>query len=520
MSGPKNIAPPPPLFSGKAFQGSLKEIFGLQANIRTLIGEIKQCIIIDEQNNIQIDLAKNLMSFENDIKELLKSYTIDVNKKYNLEKYETLNADVAQKINELKKFIHNLKTVIGGFNDAENDYNCYIDMVKYVEQVKSGFKNTKIKLLDALKEELRGNNADILNTVVSELSDCGIDYVMPAFNLGFRFNKLKECESLNKVLEKNEKFLNRINTNALSSWVKRIPESGLNISALLKESEKIKKAKNLEAKSEIIEDIRKFIDTLDNPSLKSQMRIKLENFIKTDRNKAVFHYQQLLSDMIESRNNMTARMKIDKLIKKIINAKTEKELSDEKKKLLAEANDILNNKSVKDLDFESLNNKFEALLSKNRLITDKNNLIIQENEFMKQQMIKAFIGLGYEVMTDMNVIDFEKESNIVMSVPEQENFINLDFNQNGSINYCFLIPEDKKDLSDDQIKNKIIEMENTCKDLKSFVKWLNDNGVNVNLKSLMKADADALITVPQRVRNIVRKNKRKIHNKESLKKQL
>ncbi|MDD5361372.1 MAG: hypothetical protein PHN88_04520 [Ignavibacteria bacterium] len=513
MSGPKCISKPPPLFSGKAFQGKLKDIFELQASIRSLLDKTNDSKIFDKNLGIDIDCKADVQFLEKEIKSQLRAYTLEVNKEYSLNEYNAQNAEITKKINDLKLTINNLALILSQFEDARNDYYAYVELIEYLEQVKNELESSKTNLLSSLKIELTSDNIDIYEDVSKKLMEVEFDYIVPDFSLGFRNKRNKEVENLQLVVQNIDKRFTFINSLAISDIVKRIPESKLDITILLKESESSKKNSYTGKKAEIISKINNFISSIDNPARRNKASQQLRNMNDKDKNKTVFHYEQLLSDIIETEKTATIKNKTNKILVATINLKLHKELEKERTRLYDAINEILDKKAVKENDFQGLNFMYQALINRDSVLSDKENLIIQENEFMKEQMIKAFMDLGYEVMTDLEVIDFEKDSNVVLSVPNQENFINLTFNDKQITNYSFLIPEDKKDLSNEQIESKVTEMENTCKDLKSFVKWLNENDVKVELTPLMKANADALITVPEKIKHII-KNKKQITNQK------
>jgi hypothetical protein len=91
--------------------------------------------------------------------------------------------------------------------------------------------------------------------------------------------------------------------------------------------------------------------------------------------------------------------------------------------------------------------------------------------------------MGYEVMDDLEVIDFEKSNDYLLKVKGQDNYMNLMFSEDGAMKYNFQIPENKKDLSFDEKKLKVQEMKMSCDDFNSVISDLRKMGMKLNLNS-------------------------------------
>ena len=106
--------------------------------------------------------------------------------------------------------------------------------------------------------------------------------------------------------------------------------------------------------------------------------------------------------------------------------------------------------------------------------------------------------MNYDVTDDMEVIDFEKDSDFLLFIPEQDNYLNLRFLKDGSFMYNFLIPESKEKLSIDQKQQKLHEMEKTCQQFKSILHKLADFGLKIDLDKEISVSEKALIQLPKK----------------------
>ena len=101
----------------------------------------------------------------------------------------------------------------------------------------------------------------------------------------------------------------------------------------------------------------------------------------------------------------------------------------------------------------------------------------------------------------MQVIDFEKENDFILKIPNQNNYLNLLFDENktGFI-YNFLIPENRKKLAIDEINQKINNMETACSDFKSVLKSLSSFGMKFNYDKEIPISENAMLQLPERIR--------------------
>jgi hypothetical protein len=141
--------------------------------------------------------------------------------------------------------------------------------------------------------------------------------------------------------------------------------------------------------------------------------------------------------------------------------------------------------------------KCENLKERNRQLAEAEAVRQKENVFLRSQVVKCLENLGYEVMDDLEVIDFEKEKDFLLKIRGQENFLNLKFKEDGSMRYVFQIPEEKDQLSSDQTKMKLHEMQVTCDEFKGVLRDLERMGLKMSLRSERPVEVASLLTLPE-----------------------
>ncbi len=153
---------------------------------------------------------------------------------------------------------------------------------------------------------------------------------------------------------------------------------------------------------------------------------------------------------------------------------------------------------IKQYKFDDFKTKCHFLKEENKEILENEFVKQKENEFLKTQLVNALNNMNYQVMDDMEVIDFEKQSDFLLKVPNQKNYINLRIDKNNSIAYNFLIEEDKNELSIDKKHEKIIEMESTCDEFYKVLRDLESMGLEIDKTKSSDADIDKLLQVPKK----------------------
>jgi hypothetical protein len=144
----------------------------------------------------------------------------------------------------------------------------------------------------------------------------------------------------------------------------------------------------------------------------------------------------------------------------------------------------------------------------------------EEIRYIKARTIAGLRDLNYEVMTDMEVIDFDNDDTFLLTVPNQENFINVRFDSEGKMLYNFLIPENRSELTHEQKETRLAEMDETCTEFKKMLEHLKSEGLNIDLNNEISSSEKALVQIPPKFKIWVKKpvlKKGKKDNEISLK---
>jgi hypothetical protein len=172
-----------------------------------------------------------------------------------------------------------------------------------------------------------------------------------------------------------------------------------------------------------------------------------------------------------------------------------KAVESEKQKTIKLCLNLLRLSSVTTNQVDAARQRFEQMLRNSTQCFEQEEIRQKEHLFLKSQIVLCLENLGYEVMEDLQVIDFEKESDFLLKIRDQENYLNLKFKEDGSMRYVFQIPENAKALSTDQKNLKLHEMKVTCDEFQSVLADLSKMGLKIDLRSEKPIEYESLLSV-------------------------
>jgi hypothetical protein len=232
----------------------------------------------------------------------------------------------------------------------------------------------------------------------------------------------------------------------------------------------------------------------------------------------LFFYQELHDSLLEKESTRKNKQQINELLASMNHSSIEHLLSMQKKELVQKAVKLINKSRVTEIETNNLSNEIRDFFLKNAKIKQENELKKKEQLFVKSQIILNFENLGYHVMDDLEVIDFEKESDFYLQAPGQENVLNIKFKEDGSFRYVFQIPQKKEALSTDEQKMKLHEMKTTCDDFVNVLNDLKKMGVDIDIKSDKPIELASMVTIPESLNDKLKTQKKQTQMKQQIKK--
>ncbi len=489
MSGPKDYTPPP-RYSLQVFDGKLNKIFQLQHQLNTLCNEINTLYINDSKLKINFDCKDEIKKLKSSIAQASKSLILDYKGTFDQETYNKIESSVQNKIDEISSEINKCNIIKCDFNNKESDYNAYCSFLNYYDNSKITFNGFKNLVINYFKNETSNESPEIFKEAEIKISSVNIDKKIPDFNFGFKEKSVSEnqflLDNINSKEEKINSIRNEINDQLISKY-------GLNMASI-----------DLLSKNTTIinDETNRVVDKI-NLLFRSCEDALLINIYKDQLNKLkqskslndVYYYKELHDHILESEKTRKNKIEVNNVLVKLNKITIHKSLNTEKHKLINSCLNLINQNSLNKQQTMNIIEEYDELYKINSKLFEEEEIIKKERLFLKSQIVHSLENFGYEVMDDLEVIDFEKGDDFLLKIAGQDNYLNLKFKEDGSMRYAFKIPEKKDDLSTDQEKVKLHEMKVTCNEFKSVLSDLSKMGLKINLRSEKQIELKSIVSL-------------------------
>jgi len=487
MSGPKS-------YSVSVFDKQLKLIFLLQSEISSLWEILNSKKLLDIERGVEIGsddfLVKNKKMFD----EFNNPFSLTEAGTINQEQYDKFYNRIHSTIGRMDFFKEQLQKEILSFEEIETAYHEYLELEKYLERLNSDFKILKadfVRYINEIKEEL-SNTEQLL----SEISKAELVIEMPPFNQVFIETRADWKHAFDKKFENQKKQLNQIPLNKIETTNTKVVKSTKTFAWDKNKTDGIFKQ---QAEYEnLIKKIEDAIAGLSESKDADTFRKQFDNLLKKQTRKDTYFFTELLEEVTQSKIQADYRESVKEISRSFNGLHFDGELNEAINTFGQKISATLARDRLKSYDVESLKIGLEKLKTDQQQINQTKFAEKQERNFIKARLINELQELDYEVMTDMNVVDFANDSSFLFRTPGQENFINLRFDQQGQLLYNFLIPEKREELSHEKTQIRLTEMQQTCEEFKGLLTNLKKQGLKINLEKEIEASIKALIQLPAR----------------------
>jgi hypothetical protein len=497
MSGPKSYAPPP-RYSLSVFNGKLNEAFLLQSRLKNLLHELEGYRFQDNNLNIVFDCKEMLGKIRHNINTSLKEIVFDYTGTFGQATYNKIDQELDSRIIGLAALINECETIKNDFLLKQQDYTSYISYCKFFDSSVQLFGEFKKQVIDYLKK----NIADFSPEICKEATD-GILSVEPEISkteFRFGFHSLQELEK-NKISgyisereEEIHKIRSKTSDHILEGTGKTLPVYDRSVS-ISPETGKL------------IQKIKAIIKNCDDPEQITKYETDLKNLLDSRSSKDIYFFKELHDSVLENEKTRNGKIYLNNALAELNNVPIHPSLKNEFGLLIRQCMMLLNNSSVNNSQVDGVNNQIFQIKRQNKFLFEEDEIKSKERLFLKSQLILLLENQGYEVMDDLEVIDFEKTDDFLLKIKGQENYINVKFREDGSMRYVFQIPENKDDLSTDQVKTKLHEMHVTCTEFHSILKDLNKMGLKLDVIGEKPIELDSIISVTNQYKDKIKVRK-------------
>lgn len=509
MSGPKDYSPPP-RYSIQVFDGKLNEVFQLQSELKQLVEELKNANVEDSVLHIKFNCQESLKLIEKQVEEALKRLEFNYRGSFGQDTYNKILNEINKRIQELKQLNNQCTELKQDFQSKETDYNNYIKYHELFQRSKASFHGFK----EGVETYLKNNTPNEANSVFLEvktiLDSISFELKEASFKFGFR----SESEALTHVIMsevyEKENAVNAARMDFNDKIIERFPSTKLKTKA----KKLSKEIENISAK------ILKIIASGVEHEVAEKYRAELDELQQSDSLKDIFYYQQLHDRILKSEKSKINKQHIQAFLGKASKTIWHVKLDQDKVTFINYCLDLMNKSNVDEREVARVKEKELELTLKNDNLKREDDVAENERFFLKSQIVNSLENMGYEVMDDLKVIDFEKADDLLLQCKDKTNFLNLKFKADGSVKYCFQIPESKDTLSENEMKYKLSQMNETCDDFQKVLSNLAKMGLKMKLTDAKPTSEKWLLSITEKQKAKLKTQKRKSTAKNRTKKYL
>lgn len=488
MSGPKR-------FSVHVFDKHLRQLFKLQAEVSTLWGNLNRLKFVDKQHHTTFDEKDWIRDHKEEFAALKQFDAKNDHRELNQDEFDELYSRIFIRIDQLTQFRDSVSEQTDSFYRLEENFRIRLELMETVERMQSDFEKVKKQALDYLKKN--AGDANELQTAQKEINKLTFSFEVPPFD---RENQTdyqhlaKQLPAYFESLKRQVSFLITSGKSMDGFQQKKLPVS------LITSEENDKTGRG---PAKLYRSIEEALHKISDQSLVEKFRHRFEELRYKGADSQLFG--ELLDDIMEISNQQEYRRRLIRLLEEIDDEDLDQSLFGHLRKLRQGIIRILQIEQIKNIKAKNILAEWEKIKVENHRIKNQRLAQKQEQEFIRSRLLAELHDMDYEVFEDMQVVDFEENKEILMEVPGQRNYINLRFDDQGKMLYNFLIPENRKELTHDQVQQKLAEMEQTCDEFRLILKNLSDQGLDIELEEQGSISEENLIRLPQKLAGKVKK---------------
>ncbi len=489
MSGPKDYSPPPS-YSMKVFDGKLNNIFHLQTILQKLCSDIESMQISDPSFNIMIDCKAELQKHQKQILLGLQTLVFHYNGKFGQDTYNKINNEIELRISSLANMIRECESIITEFEGKKADYECFQSYISFYDNTYNTFESLKHQIINYLNTNIESCSSELRSEAINGISEILITIGKVNFAQGFKSRISIEKQALIEHVIEKETAVDRIRAEISNKIIGEVSLAAL-------EQKSISVPENIPT-PEII-DIRHKIKHLmancEDKTIGSKYKLEYDKLINIKSLQDIYFYKELHDYILKTEKVRKYKVEINHLLSEINTLKVHPIQKNEKQNLINCCLDHLGSSSIRPNVTTDIKKKLEQLKNQRDKQFEEDEIKLKEHIFLKSQIIHCLQNQGYEVMADLEVIDFEKENDFLIKINKQTNYLNLKFRDDNSIHYVFQIPESKDELTTDKRNLKLHEMKVTCSEFKAVLSDLAAMGLNLNLQSEKPIDHNSIVSI-------------------------
>lgn len=507
MSSPKVIT-----YTMDAFSSKLHELMRMQSRLEQMSAEIQCSVIEDAALNIHFDCKESYSAIDAEIKKALVTMVFDYKGSFSQHTHDVIRNKIDIRMDKLSGLTRKCDNILTDFKNRQKDYNSYIEYGHFIENSKASLEKFKQELQDHMDENFAKSNAALVEDAKKKIGVVSDEQLKTKFDWGFDGRADDEKSKIVNHVIGQENVLREVRRELLMKVAG--DDNNQRISTDLTKL----RSKLPEEIVKVSQKIELLINGCDDKTFCEKYNSQFNKLKQSESMTDLFFYQELHDRILKEETTRRHRVYINQAIAELNLFQSGVALQNDKNFVIRKAIRMLDEPCIIEKEIECLKMDVEAFYRKSRQKAEEAATRKKERQFIKTQIINNLENLGYEVMEDLNVIDFEKENDFYLKVPGQENLLNLKFKDDGSFRYVFEIPEKVGQLSVDQQKMRLHEMRTTCGDFMEVVSDLKKMGVKMEIKSEMPEELGSLVTIPESVKAKINKQQKQAEYKQQIRK--
>jgi hypothetical protein len=495
----------------QVFDGKLNQAFQLQSRLKMLRSELECLHVTDTELSIQFDCDQELAKLQKDIEGALRMLVFDYKGTFGQDVYNRVNSEIDSKISIIQKQLNACEAIKAQFAARKTDYESYCSYLLFRDNSEISLEDFKSQIIYYLKSNLETRLPEVFEEAKEKIVGVEFQKRTPAFAFGFNAKFESQKQAVIDHVTQKESEINSIRAGISDKVLDKLGTANVT----KKQSQPI--AGDTAA---VIEKIKSLIRRTDNHVARKGYAASLQRLKESESMKDLYFFKELHDSILDTEKNRRLKIEVGGMLSSLNKARFHKTVDVEKQNLIKLCLTVLSLSSITNSEVESLHLKLNALDERSGQCFEEEGIRQREHLFLKSQVVLCLENLGYEVMDDLEVIDFEKESDFLLKIHDQDNYLNLKFKDDGSMRYVFQIPEDRNSLNADQSDVKLHEMKATCDEFKSVLQDLSKMGLQVDLKTEKPIEYESLVSVPLTKRDRLKKESRKREKQQLRKKYL
>jgi hypothetical protein len=497
MSGPKDYAPPP-RYSMQVFDGKLNQVFQLQSRLKLLCAELAGMSVGDSELSIRFDCRGELGRLRRQIDAALNPLVFDYKGTFGQEVYARVNSEIESKLAALRKQLGLCESVKSEFAGKKADYESYRSYLSFYDNSAASLDDFKSRVLLYLKNNLEAHSPELLAEAADSIGRIRFELKRAAFKFGFGARADAEKQAIVAHVAQKEQEINRVRAETSDRLLRRAtPGRARSGADAVRASDAVRAPAVSEEVAALVRKIEALTRRCEDAAAKRGYEEELRRLTGGKSLNQPYFFRELHDRILAAEQDRTAKAEAAALLARLSEEDFHEATRDERAGLVRLCLSLLARNGVTTSEAESLRPAFERLKRRSDELREEDLIRQRELLFLKSQVVLCLENLGYEVMDDLEVIDFEKETDFLLKIRGQGNYLNLKFKDDGSMRYVFQIPERQSELSTDQEKLKLHEMRVTCDEFKSVLRDLSEMGLKIELRSEKPVEAESLVSVPR-----------------------